>query len=165
MIRVILIAAMTADGFIGRDANHLADWTSREDKQLFVRLTKRAGVMIMGANTFATIGRALPGRRTIVYTHGPFNKPDVEATTEAPRDLVARLEREGCREVAICGGRAIYDLFLQAGAVDELYVTVEPLLFGSGVSLAAGSLAAQLALREVEKLNDNTIMLHYEVQK
>ncbi|MEK7152944.1 MAG: dihydrofolate reductase, partial [Patescibacteria group bacterium] len=84
---------LTADGFIGRDASHLSDWTSPEDKKLFIRLTKEAGVMVMGSRTFATIGRALPGRKTIVYTSKPedFVMEGVEATSETPADLVARL--------------------------------------------------------------------------
>ena len=111
-MNVFIIAAITVDGFIGRDANHLADWTSPEDKKLFVKLTKQAGIIVMGSRTFATIGRALPGRRTIVYTSHPesITAEGVEATSEAPADLLARLEREGATGVAICGGASIYRL-------------------------------------------------------
>jgi dihydrofolate reductase len=51
-MKVFLIAAVTADGFIGRDASHLADWTSPEDKKLFRKLTTEAGVVVMGSKTF-----------------------------------------------------------------------------------------------------------------
>lgn len=164
-LRVFVIAALSADGFIARASDELADWTSKEDKKLFVELTKRAGVMVMGGNTYRTIGRALPGRRTIVYTRGQIADNGVEATTEAPAKLVERLGREGYAELAVCGGGEIYDMFLAANAVDELYLTVEPVLFGQGVSLARSPLAANLKLIEIRQLNDNAIMLHYEVQK
>lgn len=164
-MRVFLIAALTADGFIGRDSSHLANWTSPEDKQLFVQLTKDAGVVVMGSNTYATIGRPLPNRRNLVYSRQPIDTPGIEVVTEAPDALLSRLEREGHDTVAICGGQTIYDSFLQAGVVNELYLTIEPLLFGSGISLMRTTFSAQLKLQEVKKLNDHTVMVHYEVIK
>jgi dihydrofolate reductase len=162
-MRVFIIAAVTADGFIGRDSRHLADWTSPEDKKLFVELTKEAGVMVMGSNTFATIGRALPDRRNLVYSRQQIDQPGIEVVTEPPEELLRRLEREGHDSVAICGGQTIYDMFLQAGLVNELYLTIEPILFGTGVPLMHSAISAQLQLKEVKKLNDNTVMVHYEV--
>ncbi|EDK72444.1 bifunctional deaminase-reductase domain protein [candidate division TM7 genomosp. GTL1] len=166
-MKVFLIVATTADGMIGRSTGHLADWTSPEDKKLFVRLTKEAGVMVMGARTFETIGRALPGRRTIVYTSKPesITVEGVEATNESPTELVARLKNEGASGVAICGGASIYQLFMESGLVDEVYLTLEPLLFGTGVPLFSGQLEVALQLVSLKKLNENTVLLHYKVKK
>lgn len=164
-MKVFMIAAVTADGYIARHANHLADWTSKEDKQLFVRLTKEAGVMVMGSTTFKTIGRALPGRRMMVYSSKPesIDTEGVEGVNEEPSELVARLEKEGESGLAICGGASIYNLFIRSGMVDELYLTVEPKLFGTGIQLFAGELDIDLNLIDTEKLNDNTVLLHYKV--
>jgi dihydrofolate reductase len=151
-MNVALIAAITADGFIGRNASHLADWSGSADKKLFARVTKQLGTMIMGAHTFATIGRALPGRRTIVYT-----------TAEDPAGLLARLEAEGTPGVAICGGAQIYRLFLEAGLVQELYLTVVPVLFGQGVTLFDHELETSLKLIGTEQLDDNAVLLRYKV--
>lgn len=164
-MKVFIIAAISADGFIARNTTELADWTSSEDKKLFVKLTKEAGVMVMGATTLATIGRALPGRRTIVYTTHPqdINIEGVEPTTEDPKLLVERLKNEGAEAIAVCGGRSIYSLFLQAGLVDELYLTVEPVLFGSGIGLFKDELNTKLSLLEATNLNKDVILLHYAV--
>jgi len=162
-MRVFLIAALTADGFIGRDSHHFADWTSKEDKKQFMSLTKEAGVVVMGLNTYNTMGRPLPHRRNLVYGPQPIDHEGVEVVTESPADLLKRLESEGHHTVAICGGQTIYDMFLQAGLVSELYLTVEPTMFGTGISLSRSPLAATLKLKEVTKLNKDTIMLHYEV--
>ncbi len=59
-MKVSLLAAITADGFIGRDATHLADWTGKEDKKMFIELTKEAGTIVMGSRTFATIAGHYP---------------------------------------------------------------------------------------------------------
>lgn len=164
-MKAFLIATITADGFIARDVGHLADWSSKEDKQLFVKLTKQAGVMVMGRNTYETIGRALPGRKTVVYTSRSLNNPEIEVTQDKPAQLLERLALEGYKEVAICGGQQIYDLFLSDGLIDEVYLTVEPLLFGNGISLAQSMLDVKLKLQETSKLNDDTLFLRYEVKK
>jgi len=165
-MQVYIIAAQTADGFIGLDDEHLSTkWTSKEDKQHFSELTTKSGVVIMGGNTYRTINRALPGRRTIVYTRQKIEQQGVESTQEAPDKLLARLEREGCTSVAICGGQSIYDMFLEAKLVDELYITVEPILFGDGMPLIKSRMTIELRLKEQRKLNDDTLLLHYEVVK
>lgn len=166
-MKTFIIAAITADGFIGRDNGHTADWTGSADKKVFVRLTKEAGVIVMGSRTFATIGRALPERRTIVYTTHPesITAPDVEATTEPPADLLTRLEREGATAVAICGGASIYDLFVRAGLAQELYLTVTPRLFGQGLGLFEDSLDITLTLLDSTPLDENAVLLHYAIAK
>jgi dihydrofolate reductase len=163
-MKVFIIAAVTADGFIGQDSEHTADWTGSEDKKVFVRLTKEAGTMIMGSRTFDTIGRALPGRRTIIYTSRPdtyANVDGVETTNESPEKLIARLEDEGIQSVAICGGTSIYDMFMRSGLVTELYLTVTPIVFGTGVRLFANPLSNQLQLLENTTLGDGAVLLHY----
>lgn len=164
-MKTVLVAAVTADGFIGRSSDHLADWTGKADKKLFVQVTKEAGVMVMGSRTFATIGRALPGRRTIVYTNRPeqITAEGVETTNESPAALVARLEREGATGLAVVGGASIYAHFMAAGVVDELYLTIAPLLFGTGVPLFNTALDHRLELLRHTPLDANTVLLHYRI--
>ncbi len=168
-MKVFIIAAITADGFIGKDSTHSADWTSKEDKQLFVRLTKEAGVMAMGSTTFRTIGRALPDRKTIIYTSKPSDfadiDGDVETTNESPAELIKRLAKTGFASLAVCGGGQIYSLFLESGLVDELYLTVEPVIFGKGVPLFSKPSSVTLELLEQSMLNEQTVLLHYKVKQ
>lgn len=163
-MKVFIVAALSADGFIAHDRDEFADWTSKEDKRLFVQLTKRAGVLVMGGATYRTIGRPLPGRKNIVYTRGTIDG-DVEVTQEAPQELVARLAQEGYTELAVCGGRSIYELFLAAGTVDELYLTIEPVLFGAGIKLSELAADVPLRLLDSKLLNENSMLLHYEIRR
>lgn len=163
-MRVFLIAAISLDGFIGPDNTSASlEWTSKEDTKLFVRLTKEAGVVVMGGNTYRTIGKPLKGRRTIVYSRHDIRQEGIEVTCESPQELIARLERDGHTRLAVCGGRAIYDMFLQAGVVDELYLTIEPIIFGTGLPLTSAKL--NLELLSSEHLNPNTLLLRYKVRR
>lgn len=162
-MRVFIIAAVTADGFIGRGSTHSADWTGKADKKVFVELTKQAGVMVMGSRTFATINRALPGRLSIVYTRSPekINVEGVEVTDRSPAELIKELEGRGFSEVAICGGSTIYRQFLTSGVVTDIYLTVVPKLFGQGLSLFDAEVDTNLSLESSELLEDGAVLLHY----
>lgn len=159
-MKTFIIAAITADGFIARDAHHLASWTSKEDKQFFVQKTKEAGVVIMGANTFETFGKPLKGRLNIVYSRNKQYE-GVEVTTKEPAELLKDLEARGFKEVAICGGATIYTMFMKAGVVDTLCLTIEPLLFGSGVSIFNEPLEQHLTLLSAKNLSNNVLLLEY----
>jgi dihydrofolate reductase len=56
-MKTFIIAALTADGFIAKGSDHLSvEWTSKEDRKFFSDRTKKAGVVVMGLNTYKTIG-------------------------------------------------------------------------------------------------------------
>lgn len=164
MIKCFIIAAVSADGFIAKDAKHSSiEWTSKADKKRFVELTKRAGIVVMGGATYRTIGRPLPNRKTIVYSRtGQFEGSEV--TQKPPLELLTELEALGHKEVAICGGAQIYTLFMQAGVVDEIYLTLEPIMFGKGITLFNEDLKYHLKLVEAQTSEETgTLLLHYKV--
>lgn len=166
---MFIISVMTADGYIGRDEHHLAtSWTSHADKVFFTKKTKQAGVVVMGRNTYQTFNSALPKRRLIVLTSDPpaLDTPEgVEATNESLQVLIERLKNEGVAEVAIAGGASVYAQFMQAELVDELFVTVEPTLFGTGVPFFGQELHTKLQLAGLSELGDGVALLHYRVMK
>ncbi len=160
---VTLIAAVSADGKIAQNAGQSSlDWTSKEDTRFFVSKTKEIGTVVMGRKTFETIGKPLKDRRTIVMS-SRTGADGVEWTSESPADLVARLEQEGVTRLALCGGAAVYDAFLSAGLVDELFLTVEPVLFGGGVPLFHNDARISLKLLDTTKLGEAAVLLHYHV--
>jgi dihydrofolate reductase len=163
MTRVFIIAAMSADGFIAKDEHHPAIWTSKADKKRFVELTKRAGVVVMGSTTYKTLQRPLIDRVNIVYSKNHVFE-GVEMTQEDPRVLINKLEERGFKEVAICGGSYIYSMFMKAGLVDTLYLTVEPIVFGKGISLFNEDLSYHLKLVSSQMSESGgSLLLEYRV--
>jgi dihydrofolate reductase len=161
---VTLIVATSKDGFIARTAEETSiGWTSKEDKKRFVALTKRARVMVMGRTTFETIGRALPERLTVVYTSRHLSVPEIETTMLPPQELIKDLGNRGFTEIAICGGAKIYQTFLEAGLVDQIALTVEPVTFGAGIPLwpSIAELSSTFTLTREEVLPSGTIFRDY----
>ncbi len=177
-MKVFIIAAMSADGFIAQRTDQPSvNWTSPEDKKHYVEKTKRAGVMVMGRKTFDTIGFPLKDRLNIIYTRktkkqiaqqydiksGQPSLDRLRVTAQKPGDLIKQLEEEGFEQLAVCGGASIYRQFLEAGVVDQLLLTIEPVLFGQGVSLFDQSLEKILNLVSSKQINQQgTLLLTYE---
>ncbi|MBD3279412.1 MAG: dihydrofolate reductase [Candidatus Pacebacteria bacterium] len=177
-MQVFLIAAVTVDGLIAKDIKSPSTtWTSQADKAFFQQRTKKAGVVVMGRKTFATVGKPLPGRLNIVYSRQTraellgtaakqFSKEQLQVTQAQPQQLVKQLAAQGLTELAICGGSTIYTMFMQAGVVNRLYLTVEPVIFGQGLTLFKRSLEPKLKLINSRQLNDQgTILLEYQLLK
>ena len=163
-MKTFIIAAVSTDGFIGKNSSHLADWTSKEDKRFFIEMTKKAGVIVMGQNTYEAIGRPLPDRLNIVYSRDKEYER-VEVTQKDPKELLQDLEKRGYQEVAIGGGATIYTMFMEQGLVDKLYLSVEPVLFGKGITLFNKELDLKLSLVSLKQLGEQTVLLEYNVVK
>jgi dihydrofolate reductase len=170
-MKIILLAVVTIDGKLARDEHHFVDWSSAEDKKLFFSATKKAGVLIVGHNTFRTFPSPLPGRLHVVLTRDTSDKTDipnvVEYTDWSPQEIVAGLEARGYIEAVIAGGAVANALFLKAGLVDEIWLTVEPLIFGEGIDLFKGvEFDVRARLLSVEQLNEvGSMHLKYAVER
>jgi dihydrofolate reductase len=167
MIHTFIIAAVTADGFIAQSPDQIStSWTSKEDKQFFSERTKKAGLVVMGARTFATIGKPLPRRHTIVYSNEDLGTEGIEITSKDPKELIADLEARGYKEVAICGGSSIYSLFINSGIVNTIYLTVHPVFFGSGIPLFNKAIpdVKNMKLKESKHLSPDVLLLEYNLE-
>jgi len=106
---IVLIAALAENGVIGRD-NQLI-WRLRTDMRRFRTLTMGCPI-IMGRKTFESIGKPLPGRRTIVLTRDPRFRADgvdVAATLDEALALAQRLGvAMAASAVIVAGGGEIY---------------------------------------------------------
>jgi dihydrofolate reductase len=163
-MKVTLLMAMTVDGKIARHENHFPDWTGKADKRMFKKLTIEAGVVIMGARTFDTIGKPLPGRLNVVITRRPENYPvhdQLVCTSDTPELIVATLADRGYTHAVLAGGATINSIFMRARMIDELIVTVIPIVFGQGLSMFSEPLNAALELLSSHQIEPGVLVTHY----
>jgi dihydrofolate reductase len=173
-MQISLIAAIAVDGFIGRSKTDRSfDWTSKEDKSFYIEKLKEAEAIVIGRRTFETFTRYPKNSHWSIYTSKikEFKNPrpeiiTAEATDLAPAELLEKLKAAGKEKILVCGGASVYSMFMKSGLVDKLYLTVEPVLFGSGVKLFGDDLGQiDLDLVETHQLSKQTIVLEYDVRK
>ena len=175
-MRLTLIAAQSLDGFITRHDTPGSNFASKADQSFFREALRGFDCCVMGATSYrearAIIQKNLVSDRIrIVLTR----KPEVfahdaapgklEFVNSPPTQLVTDLRQRGFQRCAILGGAQIHSLFLGAGLIDELWLTVEPLLFGGGTPLLAERTSAKLTLISSQNLAPNTLLLKYRVDQ
>ena len=108
-VPLVLVAAIARNGVIG--ANGGLPWRLSSDLKRFKALTW-GKPLVIGRKTFESIGRALPGRETIVVTRDAAFAPSgalVARNLDAALDLAAeRACAMGVGEIIIGGGAEIY---------------------------------------------------------
>lgn len=169
-MKIVLLMAITLDGKIAKSTNQLADWTSKADKKIFVAETKKAGVIVMGETTYNTIGRPLPGRLNLILSLEPEKKENIPGSLEfikaEPKEIVANLKKRGFETMILGGGAMVNGSFLKENLIDEIWLTIEPKIFGEGLPLFNGAdMNLNLELINVEKLDDNVLHVRYKIIK
>jgi dihydrofolate reductase len=175
-MRIVLIAAQSLDGFITKHAEPGTAFTSPEDKAYFRAVLAGFDVGLFGGETYRVsrdvIRAQLPGHPLrLVMTRSPERYAaevipgSLEFTSATPAALAADLRAGGFQQCALLGGSHVHSLFFEAGLVDEVWLTVEPVLFGGGTPLLARRADLRLELQTTEKLGAHALLLKYLVPR
>ena len=146
--KVVLIAAVTIDGYIARHSLEITRWS--KDLHVFKKQTM-GHPLIMGFNTNKTLSSHLKGRRVITVQRN-----------DDPANILKSIKEDIC---FIAGGGKTYHCFYSF--VTHLYITPHPYVFGSGIPLFSGSRMKELKtkflkLLEIDKEN-GIFQYQYEV--
>ena len=161
-MKVSVYIATSLDGFIARKEGNI-DWLNEANSVVpdgedcgFQAFMASVDTLIMGRKTFEKVlsfGQ-WPYEKTpvaVLSRHPLHSPPDVPGTvthsSELPHALLERLSKEGVEHVYVDGGAAIQS-FLYDNLVDEITITVIPVLLGEGISLF-GSLEKDVSLTHV----------------
>lgn len=173
---VVLAVVSSIDGKLTLGDLPPRFWASDEDQKLFRLWLSEFPVIVMGRKTYeaAKAFIKLSEKNTrIILTRNPEKFKDekvlgkLEFSSEKAVDLIGRLKRAGIEKVILVTGEEINSDFLDNNLVDELWLTVEPKIFGYGKSMA-GELTktVNLKLVDFQKINKKgTLLLKYEFEK
>ncbi|EMI56844.1 dihydrofolate reductase family protein [Rhodopirellula sallentina] len=141
--------ATSLDGFIARSDGSL-DWLDQANAMVpegedcgYQAFMGSVDVLVMGRKTYEkvrTFGEWPYGdQRVVVLSRKDISFPEempacVSHSSESPETLHKRLSDEGAEKLYIDGGATICR-FLNAGLIDEMIITVIPVVIGSGIPL------------------------------
>jgi len=141
---VILIAAVTVDGFIARHSNEITSWT--KDLPLFKKQTMGHPV-IMGSNTYKSLSNELSGRDVIVINRN-----------HNPKNIISNIKDDRC---FIAGGGKTYSKFYSF--LTHLYITPHPYIFGKGVSLFSDTIEeSNLIFEKIITVSEKNGIFQYQ---
>jgi dihydrofolate reductase len=148
MRKIVLGFAMSLDGYIARPDGAVD----------FLVMDKETSELM--AKFFATIDTAIMGRKTIeaaIRMTGGSYKPPVplatyvfsrtwavgkrdhfEVVRQSPAALIRKLRKLPGKNIFLMGGGELARSFLQADLVDELFLSIVPVLLGEGIPAFPG---------------------------
>jgi dihydrofolate reductase len=164
----IAYVATSIDGRIAKNNSSGTNWTSKEDWKFFQDSLLKMDAVIVGHNTYKLAVNRLKWRNAIVLI-SKVNKPKIKNRTVFfnPRkyNLKKFLQSKNYKRIAILGGRRVYNFCLENKMLNEIFVTIEPYVFTTGVSMFSGSRFQKykFSLQSVKRLNKKgTVLLRYK---
>lgn len=169
--------ATSLDGYVARK-DHNLDWLNSIDAQGedmgYEAFVDSVDVIVMGRGTFQTVlgfGIDWPYTKPVVVVSRSMTEADIPAdirdvvrlNNKAPADLMQELGADGVKRIYLDGGQLVQS-FLREGLVDDVILTVAPVLLGDGIRLF-GALDADvhLDLLDVQRFKCGMVQSHYKV--
>ena len=92
------------------------------------------------------VGKQIPGQ--------------LEFSDESPREICERLRGSGNTVLTLVGGSSLATSFFRESLIDELWLTIEPKLFGKGINLISDTdLDVTLKLVDIQKVNEEGTLI------
>lgn len=173
MRRVSLYIAASLDGYIARKDGAF-DWlppiTPAEDYG-YGAFFAGIDTVLLGRKTYevslALGGQLYEGRRTVVFTRTPlqWRDPHAEFVSDDVAGFVRALRAEPGRGIWLVGGAEIVAACLAGRVVDEIILTVVPVLLGEGIPLFLSGAHGDvpLRLRDTRGFSTGLVQMTYDV--
>jgi len=174
-MKTILIFVSSLDGKVTKWGEpNVRLWSSHQDQDYYKKIWDESRLIVMGSATFnADTFNPSPAHQIIIMTGHPdryksFEVPgQMEFTNETPVELSSRFASRGHQQMLVVGGPHIATSYLKEQLIDELWLTIEPKIFGTGENFATDAkLDIDLRLIQSEKVNDQgTLITKYAILK
>ena len=116
-----MIAAVTRNGVIG--INNRLPFNYKEDLAHFKKVTTNTTV-IMGRNTFESIGKPLPNRNNIIISNSIDFKLDNNLIIENSLESAIKIAKNYNNSIWLIGGASVYQKGMEV--VDKIILTITP---------------------------------------
>jgi len=170
--KIILYIAMSLDGYIADSEGGLGflSVVEKEGEDYgYEKFVKSVDTVIMGRKTYDKVlsfGIDFPHARKRCYILTRTQRPDEGNITFYNQGnlkmLIRHLKSQQGKDVFVDGGAEVVNELLKDGLIDELIISVVPVLLGSGISLfQTGYQMQKLTLCSAKSFDTGLVQLHY----
>ena len=144
MRKVILAVAVSLDGYI-EGPNGEYDWCFTDQDYGMPDFYKRIDAMFIGRKSyelFSMSGEVMPGfpalTEYVFSTTLKEVKPGAILINENVAEAVKRIKNEPGKDIFLFGGASLTSSLLNLSLIDECWISVHPIILGSGKPLFNG---------------------------
>ncbi len=168
MRKIILFIASSLDGFIAGEKGEL-DWLFTDQDYGYAEFLSSTDCALMGRKTYETAVKLgdspKEGRKWYIFTHtSEKNKENIKFISD-PISFTKKLKQEKGKNIWFIGGSEVISLLMNAGLIDEIILSIHPIILGKGIPLFK-NIDKKINLKPVEstKFNTGLLQLHYLVK-
>lgn len=169
-MKTILYMAVTINGYVAGEGDDTS-WVSSEEWDSFRKVANGVGNIVIGRRTYEIMKDSgdfdnFKDFTVVVVTNKDLRDlPKFVVAVKSPKEALEKLQKKAFKKALVAGGGSLNSSFLKEKLIDEIYVDVEAYILNKGIPLFKGNeINQKLKLLEVNKLSDNTVQLHYEVE-
>lgn len=171
-MKVSLCVSISVNGFIAKE-NGDTGFVSDTEWKSFRSMVKNTGNIIVGRKTYEIMKsgnefRDLDNVKIVVVTSNDTIRTDDPDyfIVKSPQDAIKLLKEKGFKEILVAGGGMLNSSFIKNNLIDDIYLDIEPIVFGKGIKLFSDSdFESRLKFVGVKNISDDEIQLHYNVLK
>lgn len=171
-MKTIIYMATSLNGYIARLDDETDFVSEVEWEKGFFPAIEKAGSLVVGRKTYGMLRKdgnfdSMPADTIVIaVSKSELDVLDGHHLVSSPQEACSLVEKNGCKECFVAGGAQLNSAFLKEGLVDEIYIDVEAVLIAKGINFISGDLDdIALSLKNIKKLSDDLIQLHYKVKK
>lgn len=170
-MKISMRPALTLDGFIADLNGECHSWINPADEDRYEQALQLSGCELLGRKTYEQYldhYQTRTGVMTFVYTGQTKFKDigNIKFVHGDIREVLGHIETSGFKELIFSGGGELNGLLATAGVIDEIEVSLHPVVIGQGIPLF-GSYKPHLNLKLISSNQDipGIIQNHYKVIK
>ena len=172
MSKIILYIATSLDGYIA-DINGNIDWLTKfgftnKMQSFYDKFYNNISTVIMGNKTYQQIINELSPKtwpykekNTFVYTKSKFeNKKNIFFINKDIIEETKKLKQTSNENIWLVGGSEIVNTLLKENLIDEIIISIMPVLIGTGIPLFK-NVKSDFKLSYCENMDNDIVMLKY----
>jgi dihydrofolate reductase len=171
MRKISLFIASSLDGYIARKTGEI-DWLFTDQDYGYTEFIAEVDTLVMGNKTF---------QQVLGFDEYPYSDKEVlvfsrtsQGATENKakfvggdwQNFINDLRKSSGSVIWLVGGAQTIYYFLKHGFIDELILSIHPIILGSGIPLIVNdpSLETVLDLKGVKNYNSGLVQLSYDLR-
>ncbi len=172
MRKIILFIASSLDGYIARQSGEV-DWLFTDKDYGYTEFFAQIDTVVMGSKTYEQLlsfgEYPYQGKKGFVFSKTIENETDENVTFVRSKwqEFINTLRQANGGDIWLVGGAQIIYYFLQHGFIDELILSIHPIILGDGIPLIVKdpNLEIALELKQVKTYDSGLLQVSYDLKR
>ncbi len=165
--------ACTVDSFIAHEDSSVEGFIYEgEHVDDYLKSFDLFDTVLMGRKTYEYglnlgVTNPYPTMKQFVFSRTMGTSPDENVTlvSENIVEFVKELKNVNGKDIYLCGGAKLATMLFVENLIDQIILKINPVLFGSGISIFSGAInQTNLELINSKTYNNGVVLLHYQVK-